>query len=49
MSREDALGRLSFEHPNHQLCILNQEVIRLHLHFVCVYEIKAEGGEYGSR
>lgn len=45
MSREDALGRLAFEHPNHQLCILNQEVITRHLHFVGAEIITAEGGD----
>ena len=34
MSKEDALGRLAYEHPNHQLCILNQDVLLHHLHFV---------------
>ena len=40
MSREDALGRLAFEHPNHQICILNQDIITNHLHFVRAVEIK---------
>ena len=48
MSKEDALGRLAYEHPNHQLCILNQDVLLNHLHFVGAEEIKAEGGEYGG-
>lgn len=42
MSREDALGRLAFEHPNHQLCITNQEVITNHLHFVGAEKITSE-------
>ena len=37
-----ALGRLAFEHPNHQICILNQEVINRHLHFVTSEEIIIE-------
>lgn len=45
MSREDALGRLAFEHPNHQLCILNQEVITRHLHFTGAEAIMPEGGD----
>lgn len=50
MSREDALGRLAFEQPNHQLCILNQEVITHHLHFVSAEIItKEEGGDHASR
>lgn len=48
MSREDALGRLAFEHPNHQLCILNQEVIKLHLHFISAEMITTEGGNYNA-
>lgn len=40
LNRADALGRLAFEHPNHQLCILNQEVIAKHLHFMGAEEIK---------
>lgn len=46
MSKEDALGRLAYEHPNHQLCILNQDVRLHHLHFIGAEEIKAEGGEH---
>lgn len=34
ISKEDALGRLKFEVPNHQLCILNGEMIKRHLHFI---------------
>lgn len=43
MSKEDALGRLAFEHPNHQVCILNQGVILRHLHFLRAVEV-LEGG-----
>lgn len=49
MSREDALGRLAFEHPNHQLCILNQDVIIRHLHFVRAEEITTGGNDDASR
>ena len=42
MSKDNALGRLAFEHPNHQICILNQEVINRHLHFVTSEEIIIE-------
>ena len=31
---ELALGRLKFEKPNHQLCILNGEMLSRHLHFI---------------
>lgn len=49
MNKEDALGRLAFEHPNHQLCILNQHVLSHHLHFVKAEEIMPEGGGYVGR
>ena len=41
MSKDDALGRLAFEHPNHQLCILNQDTMNKHLHFINATEIKS--------
>lgn len=47
ISRDEALGRLVFEHPNHQLCILNQSIIDKYLYFVEVQEIK-QGGNYAS-
>lgn len=34
ISKEEALGRLRFEIPNHQICILNGEMLDKHLHFV---------------
>lgn len=34
ISKEEALGRLLFEKPNHQICILNGEMLDKHLHFV---------------
>ena len=45
MNKADALGRLAFERPNHQLCILNQEIITRHLHFVNAEEITWKGGK----
>lgn len=33
MSKEMALEKLKFEHPNHQVCLLNQSLIDKHLHF----------------
>lgn len=45
MSKDDALGRLAFEHPNHQLCILNQNVLGRHLHFVDAKDVKLGGVE----
>lgn len=49
MSREDALGRLAFERPNHQLCILNQDVITRHLHFVGAEMLTIEDDNDASR
>lgn len=40
ISKEEALKRLKFIHPNHQICILNQEIIDKHLHFLKANEIK---------
>lgn len=34
ISKEETLGRLKFESPNHQICILNGEMLDKHLHFV---------------
>ena len=34
ISKEEALGRLRFEKPNHQICILNGEMLDKHLHFI---------------
>lgn len=33
ISKEEALRRLVYENPNHQICILNQELLSKHLHF----------------
>ena len=47
ISKDDALGKLSFEYPNHQLCILNQKIIVHHLHFIKATEVtKAEEMKY---
>lgn len=40
ISKEEALKRLKFIHPNHQICILYQELINKHLHFLKSDEIK---------
>ena len=40
ISKEEALKRLAFIHPNHQICILNQEILDKHLHFLKADEIK---------
>ncbi len=40
ISKEEALKRLAFIHPNHQICILNQEIIDKHLRFIKAEEIK---------
>ena len=34
ITKEEALGRLRYEKPNHQLCILNGLMIDRHLHFI---------------
>lgn len=49
MSRDDALGRLAFIHPNHQLCITSQEVITKHLHFVGAEKITRKEEHDGGR
>ncbi|MGL4293303.1 MAG: DUF3990 domain-containing protein [Bacteroidales bacterium] len=33
ISKTDALNRLKFEHPNNQLCIINQKIIDKHVKF----------------
>lgn len=40
ISKDEALRRLVFIHPNHQICILNQEVINRHLRFIKAEKIK---------
>ena len=49
MSKEDALGRLAFEHPNHQICILNQDIILSHLQFLGAVEVTAGGVENAGK
>lgn len=49
MNKADALGRLSFEHPNHQICILNQEILDKHLHFIRAEEIISGGQKNAGR
>ena len=34
ITKEEALGRLKYEKPNHQLCVLNGQMLDRHLHFV---------------
>lgn len=34
ITKEEALGRLRYEKPNHQLCILNGLMLDCHLHFI---------------
>lgn len=33
-TREEALARLVHQEPNNQICIINQEIINRHLHFI---------------
>ena len=39
ITKSEALGRLKYERPNHQICILNGEMIVRHLHFIKAEEI----------
>ena len=39
ITKSEALGRLRYERPNHQICILNGEMIVRHLHFIKAEEI----------
>ena len=48
-NKEDALGRLAFEHPNHQICILNQNVILHHLKFKKATEITIGASKNDSK
>ena len=34
ISKQDALGKLKFEKPNHQMCITNGNMLDKHLHFL---------------
>ena len=34
ITKEEALGRLKYTKPNHQLCILNEAMLDRHLHFI---------------
>lgn len=34
ITKREALGRLKYERPNHQICILNKEMLERHLHFI---------------
>ncbi len=34
ITKEEALGRLKYEKPNHQMCILNGQMLDRHLHFI---------------
>ena len=39
ISKQEALGRLKYEKPNHQICILNAEMLNRHLHFLNAEEL----------
>ena len=34
ITKEEALGRLKYEKPNHQMCVLNGQMLDRHLHFI---------------
>ena len=40
MTLEMALGQLAQHQPNNQICLLNQEMIDNHLHFINVEQVK---------
>lgn len=39
ISKEETLKRLKYYKPNNQICIVNQEVIDLHLKFIKAEEV----------
>ena len=39
ISKEEALKRLKYYKPNNQICIVNQDIIDLHLKFVEAEEV----------
>lgn len=39
ITKDEALGRLRFEKPNHQICLLSDALIENRLHFVTAEEI----------
>ncbi len=39
ITKEEALGRLKYEKPNHQMCILNGEMLDRHLHFLTAKKV----------
>lgn len=39
ITKEEALGRLKYEKPNHQLCILNGQMLDRHLHYINAEEV----------
>lgn len=49
ISKEDALKRLIYEKPNHQICILNQEIISQHLTFKEAVPFIEKGADNGSK
>ena len=42
ITAEEALQRLSYHKPNNQICIINQEIIDQHLHFIESTEIEVK-------
>ncbi|WP_289007567.1 DUF3990 domain-containing protein [uncultured Parabacteroides sp.] len=48
IGKEEALKRLSFEYPNRQLCLINQEMIDNNLKFVEFVNLSEKGGLYVS-
>lgn len=48
IGKKEALKRLSFEYPNRQLCLINQELIDHNLHFIKVINLREEESGYVS-
>ncbi len=43
ITKEEALDRLKYERPNHQLCILNGQMLERHLRFVKAEKLYSHG------
>lgn len=39
ITKQEALGRLRYARPNHQICLLSDTIIERHLHFIKAEEI----------
>lgn len=48
ITQEEALRKLIYEKPNHQICILNQKILSYHLVFKEAIEFKEKGADNAS-